>query len=92
MIPDYKFLMKHKVPYAIPWIMPTGENAGSALINNQYGIANGLTFTPLADSVRDIYEWWHSDAVTEERREKMIAGEGSLMAREKDIIAAWKAR
>ena len=90
MIPDYEFLTKHKVPYAIPWIMPTGDNAGSALVSNQLGIANGLTFTPLAESVRDIYEWWQSDAVPEERRIKMVSGEGSLMAREEEIIAAWK--
>ncbi|MCB0594068.1 MAG: hypothetical protein KDD28_08250, partial [Phaeodactylibacter sp.] len=90
MIPDYEFLTKHKVPYAIPWIMPTGDNAGSALVSNQLGIANGLTFTPLAESVRDIYEWWQSDAVPEERRIEMVSGEGSLMAREEEIIAAWK--
>jgi len=89
-IPDYDFLEKHKIPYAIPWIMPTGENYGSARVNNQHGIANGLTFTPLVQSVRDIYEWWHSDAVTEERREKMVSGKDSLMAREKEILKAWK--
>ncbi len=90
MIADYDFLKKQKVPYAIPWIMPTGENYGSARINNQSAIANGLTFTPLAKSVGDIYEWWHSDAVEEERRQKMVSGEKSLMTREKEILAAWK--
>ena len=64
-------------------------NAG---VNNQRGIANGLTFTPLADSVRDIYEWWFSDVVSEERRARMESGSRSLMAREAAIIAAWRAR
>jgi 2'-hydroxyisoflavone reductase len=89
---DYDFLLKHSVPYAVPWIMPTGENYGSARANNQKAMAHGLTLTPLADSVRDIYEWWHSEAVTEERRNKMVSGEKSLMAREADILAAWKNR
>lgn len=92
MIPDFEFLKEHRLTFAIPWIMPTGDNAGSALINNQRGIENGLTFTPLAESVRDIYEWWTSDAVTEEHRANMVSGQRSLMSREAAIIADWKAR
>jgi len=60
-------------------------------VDNRLAIENGLTFTPLAQSVRDVYEWWHSDAVTEERRENMVSGQRSLIAREAAIIAAWKA-
>lgn len=92
MIPDYDFLTEHGVGLAIPWIMPTGDNAGSALVSNRLGIENGLTFTPLAESARDILDWWHSDAVPEERRTGMVSGPRSLMAREAEIIAAWKAR
>lgn len=76
----------------VPWIPPTGENAGSALINNEFAMANGLDFMPLAKSVIDIYNWWESDAITDERRQKMISGEKALMAREKDILAAWRTR
>ena len=89
-IADYEFLMKHNVPYAVPWIMPTGNNVGTALISNKHSILNGLIFTPLAQSCRDIYEWWNSDVITEERRQKMTNGEKSLMAREAKIIEAWK--
>ncbi len=88
MVDDYDFLMKHKVPYSIPWIMPTGDNYGSARVNIDHGVANGLTYRSLAQSVMDIHEWWHSDAVSEERRTKMVK-EG-LMVREKEIIAAWR--
>ncbi len=91
-VPDYKFLKEHKVLDAIPWIMPTGDNFGSARVNNQLAVKNGLTFTPLAKSSSDIVEWWQSDAVSEERRTKMVSGSGSLMAREKAIVAAWKSR
>jgi 2'-hydroxyisoflavone reductase len=92
MIPDYDFLIERRIPYVIPWIMPTGDNYGSARVNNERGIANGLVFRPLADSVQDIHEWWYSDAVSEERRTRMVSGERSLMAREADVIAAWRAR
>jgi 2'-hydroxyisoflavone reductase len=92
MIPDYDFLLEHQIPYVIPWIMPTGDNYGSARVNIDLAVANGLTFRPLADSVQDIHEWWYSDAVTEERRMRMVSGERSLMAREADVIAAWRAR
>ncbi len=89
-VSDYDFLKKHNVPYAIPWIMPTGDNAGSALVNNQLAIKNGLTFKPLADSVLGIFEWWNTDAVSQDRRDKLVSGQNSLMFREKEIIAAWK--
>jgi len=92
MIPDYEFLQEHGADYSIPWIMPTGDTFGSARVSNQRGIANGLTIPPLADSVRDIHEWWFSDAVGEERRDRMESGPRSLMAREAAIIAAWRAR
>lgn len=92
MIPDYDFLTKHNILDPVPWIMPVGDNVGSALVNNSFAVANGLSFTPLADSVRDIHTWWNSEAVKEERRIKMVSGEGSLMKNEPAIIAAWKAR
>jgi 2'-hydroxyisoflavone reductase len=92
MIPDYKFLEKHNILDAVPWIMPVGNNFGSARANNQHAIENGLTLTPLSKSVSDIYEWWNSDAVTEERRLKMVSGENGLMSIEKAIIKEWKAR
>jgi 2'-hydroxyisoflavone reductase len=92
MIPDYEFLQELGVGYSIPWIRPTGDNFGSARVNNQHGVANGLTFRPLAESAKDIHEWWFSDAVPQERRDRMESGPRSLMAREAGIIAAWKAR
>ncbi|MFC1529200.1 NAD-dependent epimerase/dehydratase family protein [Gemmatimonadota bacterium] len=91
-VPDHEFLREQRLTYTVPWIMPTGNNAGSARINIRKAISNGLTYTPLADSVRDIIEWWHSEAVSEERRENMVSGRRSLMAREAEIIAAWKDR
>jgi len=85
---DQPFLMERGVTYAVPWIMPYGNNWGSARVDNTRAISTGLTFRPLARSVRDIHDWWMSDAVDDARRERMAQG---MMAAEADVIAAWKA-
>ncbi len=92
MIQDYDFLTEHRVRFAVPWITPVGNNRGSARVSNAAAVASGLTFRPLAESTRDIFEWWDSGAVTEERRANLESGPRSLMARKPAIIAAWKAR
>ncbi len=87
---DMEFLMEQEVMYSIPWIMPWGNNWGSPRVDNTKALEAGLTFRPLAESCRDLYEWWTtSDSISEERRERMAGG---LMAREAEIIAAWKTR
>lgn len=91
-IDDYEFLKKHKVPYLVPWIMPEGKNYGSARVNNQWGVENGLIYTPLATSMRDIHDWWYSDALTDERRQQFEGKEGSVLVEEKNIIKAWRKR
>lgn len=88
-VDDQPFLMEHGVRYAVPWIMPWGNNWGSARVNNARAREAGLTFRPLAESVRDLHDWWMSDAVTPERRERM---DGGMMAAEAGVIAAWRAR
>jgi hypothetical protein len=72
--------------------MPDGNNYGSAMIDNRKALAHGLTLTPLARSVRDIHDWWVTDAVPAERKEAMVSGERSLIAAERDILADWRAR
>ena len=91
-IDDYEFLKQHNVPYLIPWIMPVGNNLGSATINNTKGIANGLTFRPLPKSMKDIYDWWYSDALTQERRDQFELKPESTLMREAAIIEAWNER
>jgi len=72
--------------------MPVREYEGSARINIDRAKANGLTFRPLAESTQDVLEWWDSDAVTDEQRASVIDNPRSLMQREPEIVAAWKAR
>ena len=91
-IPDYDFLIDNEIYYSVPWIMPTDENYGSARVNNSHSVVNGLTFRPISQSIKDIHTWWYSDAVQEERRQKMETGEKSLMKREASILEKWKNR
>lgn len=91
-VDDYAFLKEQRVYAVVPWIMPVDENFGSARVDNSRGIRNGLTFRPLAESIRDIHEWWYSDGVTDERRQRLVSGDRSFLAREAAILSAWKAR
>lgn len=91
-IQDHDFLTDQGVHDAVPWIMPVGENYGSARANNARGKAAGLTYRPLAESVQDILTWWDSDVVDEERKARLLGSETSLMQRESGILSAWNSR
>jgi 2'-hydroxyisoflavone reductase len=87
-VDDYEFLEQHKIGAAIPWAMLAGNNDGMMSIKNDRAIAAGLTFRPLAVTVRDTLAWWPS--VPEERRRKprfAITPE-----QESEALAAWHAR
>ena len=90
MIDDYDFLIENKVYYSVPWIMSDEKNYGSARISNSKSIAAGLTFRPLRDTVKDTYDWWTSDAITEERRQKYEGNPNTLLVKEIAIIENWK--
>ncbi len=90
---DYDFFQEHNVRFIIPWIIPIDDYVGSARINIESAKAAGLTFRPLAVTVDDTLEWWHSDAVTDERRATAFNNPRGLNPeREAEVIAAWKAR
>lgn len=89
-IDDYEFLKTQGVPYLIPWIMPVGNNFGSARIRNEKAIRSGLTIRGLKESVRDTYQWWNSEALTRQRRDKFEQKPGSVLLREAEILENWK--
>lgn len=91
-IDDYKFLKENRVPYLIPWLPFEGNNYGSARINNKKGVKNGLTFRDLRDSIKDTYQWWYSDSLTDERRNEFELKPDSILLREKSIIENWQNR
>jgi 2'-hydroxyisoflavone reductase len=70
--------------------MVEGDYLGNASINIDKALSRGLTHRPTAVTLMDIYEWWYSLAVTEERRQEPrfpLTAE-----REAEILAAWRAR
>ncbi|MEX0907251.1 MAG: NAD-dependent epimerase/dehydratase family protein [Gemmatimonadota bacterium] len=89
-INDYDFLRAQRVGAMVPWVMPRGNSLGHTRINYDRAVANGLTYRPLATTVRDTLDWWDSDAVTAERR----ASPNFVLTpeREAEIIAAWRSR
>ena len=89
-VDDYKFLKEQHINNLIPWIMPEGNNTGSARVNNKKGIKAGLSFRNLHDTIKDTYDWWYSDALTDERRNKFEQNPEAVLLREKAVLGAWK--
>jgi 2'-hydroxyisoflavone reductase len=89
-VSDYDFLEAQRLRFAIPWILPRGDQVGALRINKDRAVAAGLTYRPLALTVRDTLEWWQSDAVSNERRQN--ARFAIPAPREAEILAAWEAR
>ena len=89
-IDDGKFLKENGVPYLVPWINPEGNNYGSSRASNKKGKKAGLTFRDLHDSMKDTYQWWYSDALTDERRNKFEQKPDSVLLNEKSILEKWK--
>ena len=91
-VDDYEFLKANNINNIIPWILPEGNNYGSALISNAKAMANGLTLRPLANSVKDIHDWWYSDTLTHEQRDKFEKDPEGVLMREPELLAKWAAR
>ena len=89
-VDDYEFLKENGVPHIVPWILPEGDNYGSARVDNQKVLKAGLTFRALEDSIKDTLHWWNSDALTNERRNEFEQKEGSIFLREKEVLEKWK--
>jgi 2'-hydroxyisoflavone reductase len=87
-VDDYDFLIAHKIEEAIPWALLKGNDYGMMSIRNDRAIAAGLTFRPLATTLRDTLAWWPS--VPQSRRDRprfTITPETEAQA-----LADWKAR
>ena len=70
--------------------MTDEKHFGSARISNIKAINNGLTFRNLNTSVKEVYNWWNSDSITQERRDLLEKNQRSVLVREKEIIEKWK--
>ena len=89
-IDDYQFLRENRVSFIIPWIVPEGDYYGSARFDPSKCTSAGLTFRDLKDTVKETYDWWTSDALTQERRDQFEQRPRSVLLREKDILENWK--
>ena len=70
------------------WIPAEGEYAGFGRRSNARAVAAGLTFRPLADTAKATLEFHESRSA--ERKAKLRAG--LTPEREKEVLAAWKAK
>jgi nucleoside-diphosphate-sugar epimerase len=87
-VDDYQFLVAHGIDEAIPWALLQGNDDGMMSIRNEKAIAAGLTFRPLAATVRDTLAWWQT--VPEKRG---AAPHFTItQEREAQALADWHAR
>lgn len=87
-VDDYDFLIAHKIEEAIPWALLKGNDYGMMSIRNDRAIAAGLTFRPLATTLRDTLAWWPT--VPQSRRdEPRFTITPEIEAR---ALTDWKAR
>lgn len=91
-IDDYDFLEKNGVYYLVPWIPPIGKNYGSSRTTNKKAIAAGLTFRDLKTSIQEMHDWWYSDAITQEQRDKFEKNPKGVLMNEQEILTKWKAK
>lgn len=90
-VDDYAFLREKRMTYAIPWMIPEGENEYHLQINNRKAVAAGLAFRPMAETVRDTLATWPA------RLAELAAGQKPnfrWITPEKEALtlAEWKAR
>jgi 2'-hydroxyisoflavone reductase len=86
-IDDYSFLSKHKIEEAIPWAMLKGNDDGMMSIRHQRAETAGLTYRPLATTVRDTLSWWETVPVARRHSPRFSISP----AIETEALAAWHA-
>ena len=87
-VDDYAFLEQHGITEAIPWGMLKGNDLGMMSIANAKVVAAGMTFRPVADTVRDTLAWW---GTTPEAR-RAAPRFGIRPDQEAAALAAWGRR
>ena len=88
---DAAFLAAHEVkPWSdMPvWVPDTTETAGFARVDIRRAIGAGLTFLPLAKTVRDTLAWFQAQPA--ERRDHLRSG--LTPEREAEVLNAWRSR
>lgn len=87
-IQDYDFLVENEVLYAIPWVLPVGNDLGSQTINIDRAKAAGLTFRPVALTAMETLDWYYSLPKERQANPPMAIPP----EREAEVLTAWKAQ
>ena len=91
-IDDLAFLQENGIIGIQPWVIQLPEYAGMSKSDNNRAIAADLQFRPLSETVRATHAWWYSDAVDPERRDNILAGEQSMIQKEREALEKWRGR
>ena len=89
-IDDYEFLQANGLFYLVPWLLVDENHVGSAKVNIEKALKNGLTIRDLKTSIKETHDWWYSDALTQERRDRLEKNPNSWLVREAEILEKWK--
>ncbi len=75
------------------WVPPSGDYAGFGRISVDRAIKAGLSFRPVADTIKTTLNWYHNDA-PEKVRASLKAGKSAGLSaeREAEVLAALKER
>ena len=74
------------------WIAPGPDTAGFSTRNVSKAVAKGLTFRPLAVTAKDTLEWAKTRTPEQQKRLADGAAAGIPMAKEAEVLAAWRAK
>ncbi len=88
---DREFLAEHGIggwTDLTVWLPPVGELEHMCRIDGSKAVREGMTFRPLAETVRDTYQWWLQ--LPQEKRDKPRCGLAAQ--KEAEVLAAWHAR
>ena len=90
LIDDPEFLEDHDLSFAGPWVRPDEKTKGIACASNKRALNSGIAYRPQSRTVKDLYDWWYSDAVSEERRKGFESKEHGIQYRQDELIRKWK--
>ena len=88
---DQQFLIDNKVnPWMemTTWMAEGGEFDGFGSFSNSKSVKAGLTYRPLAETVKDTLTWW--EALSKERKASPNAGLDSK--KERQVLNAWNSK
>ncbi|MFO0983550.1 MAG: hypothetical protein U1E76_17785 [Planctomycetota bacterium] len=81
---DAAFLQRHEVSLPV-WVPPDPQYGHMNEVSVARAVRAGLTFRPLADTIKDTLAWWRGLGKNRVLR-------GLAAKREAEVLAAWHAR